>query len=54
MFDFSARRVCESVDESLKRLRTDYVDLLQAYDVEFGDLEQVIQETIPAMRRLQE
>lgn len=53
-FDFSASRVMASVDESLKRLRTDYVDLLQAHDVEFGNAEQIIHETIPAMRRLQE
>jgi L-galactose dehydrogenase len=54
VFDFSAQRITQSVDESLKRLRTDYVDLLQAHDVEFGDVRQVIEETIPAMRRLQE
>ncbi|KAA6456630.1 hypothetical protein DYQ86_24500 [Acidobacteria bacterium AB60] len=53
-FDFSAARVRQSVEESLRRLRTDHVDLLQAHDVEFGDAEQVIHETIPAMRRLQE
>lgn len=53
-FDFSAQRVNASIDESLRRLRTDYVDLLQAHDVEFGDIKQIIQETIPAMRRLQE
>src|ERR1700730_15846431 len=41
-FDFSARRVTASIDESLKRLRTDYVDLLQAHDVEFGDVQQII------------
>lgn len=52
-FDFSARRVLSSVDESLRRLRTDHVDLLQAHDVEFGDLRQIIEETIPAMRQLQ-
>jgi L-galactose dehydrogenase len=53
-FDFSANRITKSVDESLKRLRTDYVDLLQAHDVEFGDVQQIIQETIPAMRKLQQ
>lgn len=53
-FDFSAKRVNASIDESLRRLRTDYVDLLQAHDVEFGNVEQIIGETIPAMRRLQE
>src|SRR4051812_43243328 len=36
-FDFSARRMEASIDESLARLRTDHVDLLQAHDVEFGD-----------------
>ena len=53
-FDFSAERITRSLDESLKRLRTDYVDLLQAHDVEFGDVQQIIDETIPAMRKLQE
>jgi L-galactose dehydrogenase len=53
-FDFSARRVRFSLEESLRRLHTDQVDLLQAHDVEFGDTEQIIQETIPVMRRLQE
>ncbi len=53
-FDFSAKRVNASIDESLSRLRTDYVDLLQAHDVEFGNVQQIIEETIPAMRRLQE
>lgn len=53
-FDFSASRVFTSIDESLRRLRTDYVDLLLAHDIEFGDLKQIVEETIPAMRRLQE
>ena len=53
-FDFSARRVVASMEESLRRLRTDYVDLLMAHDIEFGDLRQIVDETIPAMRRLQE
>jgi L-galactose dehydrogenase len=51
-FDFSAKRVRSSVEESLRRLRTDYVDLLTAHDIEFGDREQIVQETIPAMRAL--
>jgi L-galactose dehydrogenase len=53
-FDFSAPSVIGSVDESLLRLRTDHLDILTAHDIEFGDREQVINETIPAMRRLQE
>ena len=53
-FDFSAKRVTASVDESLKRLRTDYVDILQVHDVEFGDLHQIVEETLPALRKLQD
>ena len=51
-FDFSAVRVRTSIEESLGRLQTDYVDLLVAHDVEFGDLRQVAEETIPAMQEL--
>jgi L-galactose dehydrogenase len=52
-FDFSARRVKASVEESLRRLRTDYLDLVQAHDIEFADCGQVIHETLPELRRLQ-
>ena len=40
-FDFSADRVTRSVDESLKRLNLDYIDILQCHDIEFGSLDQV-------------
>lgn len=53
-FDFSAERVTASIDESLTRLGVDYVDLIQCHDIEFGDLRQVINETIPALRKVQE
>lgn len=53
-FDFSAKRVIASVDESLKRLRTDYIDVIQVHDVEFGHKEQIINETLPALHRLKE
>ncbi len=52
-FDFSAARIRRSIDESLARLQTDYVDLFQAHDIEFGDLDQIVNETIPAMREVQ-
>lgn len=52
-FDFSAARVTAGVDESLARLGVDYVDFIQVHDMEFGDLEQIITETIPALRRVQ-
>jgi aryl-alcohol dehydrogenase-like predicted oxidoreductase len=53
-FDFSAERVTASVDESLARLQVETIDIIQCHDIEFGDLDQVVDETIPALRRLQE
>lgn len=52
-FDFSAARIKSGIDESLKRLRTDYVDLLQLHDVEFVDRKQILEEAIPAAREVQ-
>lgn len=53
-FDFSAARVIASVDESLARLNVDYVDILLCHDIEFGSLDQIIEETIPALHSLHE
>lgn len=53
-FDFSEQCVAVSIDESLKRLHVDYVDVILCHDVEFGSLDQIINETIPALRRIQE
>ena len=53
-FDFSATRVTHSVDESLQRLGVDHIDLIQCHDIEFGSLDQVVHETLPALRRLRE
>jgi L-galactose dehydrogenase len=52
--DFSAKRVTASIDESLKRLQTDHVDVLQLHDVEFGEARQIIEETLPAARKVQQ
>jgi len=51
-FDFSAKRVRSSLEESLERLKVDYVDILHVHDVEYGDLRQIEGETIPAIRDL--
>lgn len=51
-FDFSAARVTRSVHESLARLQISYIDIIQCHDIEFGDLDVVIQETIPALLKV--
>lgn len=53
-FDFSAKRVAESVDVSLHRLRTDHLDIVLCHDIEFVPLQQIVDETIPALRKIQE
>ena len=53
-FDFTARTITEAFAASLQRLRNGYVDLLQVHDVEFGSLEQIVNETLPALRLLQQ
>ena len=52
-FDFSARRVAESVDVSLHRLGTDHLDIILCHDIEFVKLPQIVDETIPALRKIQ-
>ncbi|MCC7423377.1 MAG: aldo/keto reductase [Planctomycetaceae bacterium] len=53
-FDFSAKRVAESVDVSLHRLGTDHLDIILCHDIEFVPMQQIVDETIPAMRRIQQ
>ncbi|KAJ4873523.1 Uncharacterized protein Rs2_44796 [Raphanus sativus] len=53
-FDFSAERVRKSVDESLERLQLDYLDILHCHDIEFGSLDQIVSETIPALQKLKQ
>src|SRR5688572_20739809 len=53
-FDFSATRVAESIDVSLERMKTDRLDVILCHDVEFVDLNQIIDETLPAIRRAQQ
>ncbi|ADB15627.1 aldo/keto reductase [Pirellula staleyi DSM 6068] len=53
-FDFSAKRVAESVDVSLHRLGVDYLDIMLCHDIEFVDRQQIIDETLPALRKIKE
>ena len=53
-WDYSAERVTRSVYESMERLHLDYVDILYVHDIEFADLNQIANETLPALHRLKE
>jgi len=53
--DFSESRVRKSVQESLNRLQTDYIDLMQCHDVEFASsIDQVIHEALPVLNEYKE
>lgn len=58
-WDYSAKRVTESVYESMERLNIDYIDLINVHDIEFqaalpGGLQKVVDETLPALVALRE
>src|ERR1044072_3535824 len=53
-FDFTAKRVAESVDVSLHRLGTDHLDIVLCHDIEFVEMQQIVDETIPALRKAQQ
>ena len=53
-FDFSARRVAESVDVSLHRLGCGHLDIVLCHDIEFAPLQKIIDETLPALRKQQQ
>lgn len=40
-FDYSPKNIKESIDRSLRRLNTDYLDLVYMHDIEFVDEEQI-------------
>ena len=53
-WDYSGRRAQSSVEESMDRLGIDHIDLINVHDIEFADLEQVAQETLPALVELRD
>jgi aryl-alcohol dehydrogenase-like predicted oxidoreductase len=56
-WDYSAKRVTDSVYESMERLGIDFIDLINVHDIEFqaalpGGLQKVVDETLPALVEL--
>ncbi|MCQ3802939.1 MAG: aldo/keto reductase [bacterium] len=48
-FDFSYRRIVRSIDQSLRRLRTDHVDIVFLHDIEFSPASMILDEGLPAL-----
>jgi L-galactose dehydrogenase len=53
-FDFSEKRIISSLEESLQRLQTDYVDILFLHDIEFVPFEQVAEGAFLALEKLKQ
>jgi L-galactose dehydrogenase len=53
-FDFSPRRIRESLHQSLELLQTDYVDILQLHDIEFVELDAVFTDSYAELVRLRD
>ena len=58
-WDYSAKRVTDSVYESMERLGIDFIDLINVHDIEFqaalpGGLQKVVNETLPALFELRD
>ena len=53
-FDFTPKRLRESIHHSLELLQTDHVDILQLHDIEFTDLDGVFGDTYAELARLRD
>ena len=53
-WNYSAKYATESVYASMQRLNVDYIDLINVHDIEFADLHQVVDETLPALVELRD
>ncbi len=53
-FDFSKERTIRSIDESLQRLQVETLDFVYCHDIEYGSIDQVVEETMPTLRMLRD
>ena len=53
-FDFSYKGIMRMCEESLARLQTDYLDVYQLHDIEFGEWDVVVDEGLQALRDLKQ
>ena len=53
-FDFTPKTILSGLEASLKRLKTDHLDLVIAHDIEFVPLGPILAETIPALLKAKE
>lgn len=53
-FDFSPKRIRESLDNSLRLMGTDYVDIFQLHDIEFVELNSIFEDGLAELHALKD
>jgi aryl-alcohol dehydrogenase-like predicted oxidoreductase len=53
-WDYSSKKAVESVDQSLKRMHSEYIDFIHCHDIEFAEPDQIVNDTLPALHRLKD
>jgi L-galactose dehydrogenase len=53
-FNFTPKTILPGLEASLKRLKTDHLDLVIAHDIEFAPLGPILAESIPALLKAKE
>ncbi len=53
-FDESGARIREELENQLRRLKTDYIDILQIHDVDSADLDLLVSESLPELVKLKQ
>jgi len=54
IFDFTESTILTSIDDSLKRLKLDYVDILLLHDIEFANIDVIINVALPALQKIKD
>ncbi|WP_225735830.1 aldo/keto reductase [Gulosibacter chungangensis] len=53
-FDFSPERIRQSLEQSLRLLNTDYVDILHLHDIEFSNLDWIFEDSLSMLHTLRD
>jgi L-galactose dehydrogenase len=53
-YDYTPASTLRSIEHSLVRLGVDHIDLIQVHDIEFADHDQIVNDTLPVLRKLRD
>jgi len=53
-FDFSPKGIRQELEQNLRRLKTDYIDVYQAHDIEYVPARKILEEALPTLAALKQ